>query len=74
MRCLRRWVGAEAAGHDSVDVLFDDNVLEASGLVVDDLVSAVVEHLTDAEVKTAVAESARRCGPHGTPAFLSEGW
>lgn len=48
---------AEAAGHDSVDVLFDEKVLEANGLIVEDVVSAVVEHLTDAEVKSAVAEA-----------------
>src|SRR5439155_24507325 len=48
---------AEAEGRDSVDILFDDQVLITSGLVVKDVVSAVVEHLTDAEVKTAVAEA-----------------
>lgn len=48
---------AESAGHDPVDVLFDNRVLEATGLVVEDVVSAVVEHLTDAEVKSAVAEA-----------------
>lgn len=48
---------AEGAGQDSVDVLFEDKVLEATGLVVEDVVSAVVGHLTDAQVKTAVAEA-----------------
>lgn len=48
---------AEAEGHDSVDVLFDDKVLEATGLVVEDVHSAVVERLTDAEVKAGVAEA-----------------
>jgi len=44
-------------GRDSVDVLFDDQVLEATGLVVQEVLSAVVEHLTDAGVKDAVAEA-----------------
>jgi hypothetical protein len=48
---------AEIAGRDSVDVLFDEKVLESRGFVVEDVVSAVVEHLTDAEVKAAVAEA-----------------
>jgi len=48
---------AEAEGRDSVDVLFDDQVLKTTGLVVEEVVSAVVEHLTDAEVKAAVAEA-----------------
>lgn len=48
---------AEAAGRDSVDALFDDSVIVAAGLVVEDVISAVVEHLTDAEVKSEVAES-----------------
>jgi hypothetical protein len=48
---------AETEGRDSVDVLFDDQVLAAAGLAVDDVLSAVLEHLTDAEVKTAVAEA-----------------
>jgi hypothetical protein len=48
---------AEIEGRDCVDVLFDDAVLATTGLVVDDVVSAVVEHLTDADVKTAVAEA-----------------
>jgi hypothetical protein len=47
----------EAQNRDSVDLLFDDQVLIAAGLVVDDVVSAVVENLTDAEVKTSVAEA-----------------
>src|SRR6266545_706402 len=54
---LEEMTRAEAAGRDSVDVLFDDKVLEANGLVIEDVVSAVVEHLTDAEVKAAVAEA-----------------
>jgi hypothetical protein len=48
---------AETVCRDSVDVLFDNSALEAAGLVVEDVVSAVVEHLTDAEVKAAVAEA-----------------
>jgi hypothetical protein len=48
---------AESEGRDSVDTLFDEKVLEATGLVVEDIVSAVVERLTDAEVKAAVAEA-----------------
>ena len=47
----------EAHGHDPVDVLLDDKLLEASGLVVADVFSAVVERLTDAGVRAAVAES-----------------
>ena len=48
---------AEAEGRDSVDVLFDDQVLAATGFVVEEVVSAVVERLTDAEVKSAVGEA-----------------
>lgn len=46
-----------AEGRDTVDVLFDDEVIVSSGVLVDDVVSAVVERLTDAEVKTAAAEA-----------------
>ncbi|HUY32270.1 MAG TPA: ATP-binding protein [Pirellulales bacterium] len=48
---------AESAGHDTVDVLLDNKVLEGTGLAVEDVVSAVVERLTDAGVKAAVAEA-----------------
>jgi len=48
---------AEGEGRDSVEVLFDDQVLSAAGLVVEEVSSAVVEHLTDGEVKAAVAEA-----------------
>jgi hypothetical protein len=54
---LKEMKRADAEGRDSVDVLFDDKVLAGAGLVVDDVLSAVIEHLTDAEVKTAVAEA-----------------
>jgi hypothetical protein len=48
---------AEAAGRDSVDVLFEDSALESAGLNVADVVSAVVERLSDAELKSASAEA-----------------
>src|SRR5438132_1175079 len=54
---LKEMKRAETEGRDSVDVLFDDKVFAGAGLVVDDVLSAVIEHLTDAEVKTAVAEA-----------------
>jgi hypothetical protein len=48
---------AEIEGRDPVEVLFDDAVLEATGLVVKDVVSAIVERLTDADIKARVAEA-----------------
>lgn len=62
---LKEMKRAETEGCDSVDVLFDDKALAVAGLVVDDVLSAVIERLTDAEVKTAVAEALASAGLTG---------
>lgn len=54
---LKAMEQAQAAGHDEVKVLFDDEALEASGLDVKVVVSAVIERLTDVEIKSGVAQA-----------------
>lgn len=50
-------VAQEAAGRDSVDVIFDEEALVAQGLTEEDLHGAVVERLTDAEVRAPLADA-----------------
>jgi hypothetical protein len=54
---LAKMNAAEGEGRDPVDLLFDHEILESIGLVVEDVLSAVVEHLTDADIKAGVAEA-----------------
>lgn len=56
---------AETQGHDAVKVLFDDDILESSGLETEDVISAVVERLTDVEIKSGVAEAFARADIKG---------
>jgi hypothetical protein len=62
---LKAMEQAEVQGHDPVKILFDDDVLGKSGLDVKQVISAVVERLTDVEIKAGVAEAFARADLKG---------